>query len=247
MPESRALSKFLAVLNSYIPLSARGRGNRWSDGVGLSPYRSIPAWAGEPPGWPGERPQAMVYPRVGGGTRYAVRRSSQAAGLSPRGRGNRPAPAVTPVIPRSIPAWAGEPYPRVGGGTLHHAGSGLAGTGLSPRGRGNHLKTTTIHINSRSIPAWAGEPCGSLPRPAPCAVYPRVGGGTYPLTVLPSKLAGLSPRGRGNHPVVLAGYRHLGSIPAWAGEPAVADVISSMSRVYPRVGGGTRQTPFLTV
>ena len=79
-------------------------------------------------------------------------------------------------------------------------------------------------------------------------------------------LSGLSPRGRGNHPLYAraAGIRHTrvyprvgggtipffvhvasrvrpGSIPAWAGEPSLHRVpeFASANGVYPRVGGGT--------
>ena len=70
-----------------------------------------------------------VYPRVGGGTFRPIYLRECLFGLSPRGRGNRPALIVSPSAKRSIPAWAGEPlpvppgaiaasvYPRVGGGT----------------------------------------------------------------------------------------------------------------------------------
>ena len=36
----------------------------------------------------------------------------------------------------------------------------------------------------------------------------------------------------------------VGSIPAWAGEPHIATIIQPRKRVYPRVGGGTRQIQY---
>ena len=48
MPESRALSKFSDHFSRYIPLSARGRGNRGHRYYRNMGQRSIPAWAGEP-------------------------------------------------------------------------------------------------------------------------------------------------------------------------------------------------------
>ena len=37
----------------------------------------------------------------------------------------------------------------------------------------------------------------------------------------------------------MGGIQEDGSIPAWAGEPAVALYLQHLARVYPRVGGGT--------
>ena len=58
------------------------------------------------------------------------------------------------------------------------------------------------------------------------------------------ELAGLSPRGRGNLPLV--GWRATveGSIPAWAGEPGFYGASGQPPRVYPRVGGGTLPLPW---
>ena len=188
--------------------------------------RSIPAWAGEPvfrtkcPS-----PQTAVYPRVGGGTRRALHRGQPARlGLSPRGRGN---PSRGYQHQESL---ATTVYPRVGGGTVVALTHPLTVNGLSPRGRGNPLYSI-----------FSG-----------CArtVYPRVGGGTRPSN---------SQRLR----------QSVGSIPAWAGEPyshtcsltaaysfyglsprgrgnhtaaSAMDIAVRLTRVYPRVGGGTPST-----
>ena len=72
---------------------------------------------------------SRVYPRVCGGTMGCCHPYAWMLGLSPRVRGNRQASTQTRLIPRSIPACAGEPspdriftrdaavYPRVCGGT----------------------------------------------------------------------------------------------------------------------------------
>ena len=52
---------------------------------------------------------------------------------------------------------------------------------------------------------------------------------------------GLSPRGRGNPRIEVHVPVGQGSIPAWAGEPALPSPTASPSWVYPRVGGGTTQ------
>ena len=71
-------------------------------------------------------------------------------------------------------------------------------------------------------------------------VYPRVGGGTGNRTFAKSAASGLSPRGRGNRTSTYPCKRWRGSIPAWAGEPYLDLHLYQGSRVYPRVGGGTR-------
>ena len=70
-------------------------------------------------------------------------------------------------------------------------------------------------------------------------VYPRVCGGTVPMTPYRGCSKGLSPRVRGNRADDPVPGMLEGSIPACAGEPSIsAGRISSM-RVYPRVCGGT--------
>ena len=71
------------------------------------------------------------------------------------------------------------------------------------------------------------------------AVYPRVCGGTPAGVFLPANCPGLSPRVRGNRPPSASTYRHGRSIPACAGEPAVARRRLCPRKVYPRVCGGT--------
>ena len=111
-------------------LSPRMRGNPPYKAGALRRYRSIPAYAGEPPLRGDYTTCHAVYPRVCGGTRPQSRTIYLTKGLSPRMRGNRGqcGPAIDAA--RSIPAYAGEPdafqgrlyiggvYPRVCGGTL---------------------------------------------------------------------------------------------------------------------------------
>ena len=54
---------------------------------------------------------------------------------------------------------------------------------------------------------------------------------------------GLSPRGRGNPPSVVALRGGHGSIPAWAGKPVSASTWPRRHAVYPRVGGETGIDP----
>ena len=192
-------------------LSPRGRGNLEEALIERPNSRSIPAWAGEPPGSLWRLADLTVYPRVGGGT-FDERDAAQfESGLSPRGRGNLSILWCSPRKSRSIPAWAGEPlpfqrkrrslavYPRVGGGTWGPSLRIRRSMGLSP--------------------AWAGEPLIRLGQNGATPVYPT--------------------RGRGNLAGLPKATMKSGSIPAWAGEPAISTDSLTVDKVYPRVGGGT--------
>ena len=110
-------------------LSPRVRGNRASGLDGPSRRGSIPACAGEPDRIVRAPVQVGVYPRVCGGTSHLEFPAPLCEGLSPRVRGNLPAPVERADLHGSIPACAGEPssststalcrgvYPRVCGGT----------------------------------------------------------------------------------------------------------------------------------
>ena len=171
----------------------------------------------------------------------------------------------------SIPACAGEPYraaqnrrkqwvyPRVCGGTNYANGGGVWSPGLSPRVRGNLAVKGGRYLYRRSIPACAGEPCCRCDVRCPQRVYPRVCGGTPPITVLlcrrvglprvcggtglewsgAARRGGLSPRVRGNPLCALPVLIVLRSIPACAGEPNCRPPIDRIRQVYPRVCGGT--------
>ena len=70
-------------------------------------------------------------------------------------------------------------------------------------------------------------------------VYPRVCGGTGFVDRMDWRLAGLSPRVRGNHGDDGESRQRVGSIPACAGEPIATVRPAVIGRVYPRVCGGT--------
>ena len=161
-----------------VRLSPRMRGNRRIFPGYHHPYRSIPAYAGEPMAPSACWWRIQVYPRVCGGTNALPGGAHTAVGLSPRMRGN-PAPARWQVTTLgSIPAYAGEPwqaafaprekrvYPRVCGGTRIRHRHCRHTYGLSPRMRGNHRVSGHYASDRRSIPAYAGEP---QPVPVPGA------------------------------------------------------------------------------
>ena len=70
-------------------------------------------------------------------------------------------------------------------------------------------------------------------------VYPRACGGTQTGQKQPSASPGLSPRLRGNPPLVLIERPSGRSIPALAGEPPYEYISWAARTVYPRACGGT--------
>ena len=212
---------------------------------------SIPAHAGEPPGWRCSLYAARVYPRACGGTLGLNLEYVELTGLSPRMRGNLRSGLVFLGICGSIPAHAGEPpprapgtcrcrvYPRACGGTSDRSRSCSMISGLSPRMRGNQGRNRTRRVFQGSIPAHAGEPFSTRRVHLVVRVYPRACGGTSPLGPMGTEGWGLSPRMRGNRPEVHPGRGCRGSIPAHAGEPWVHETATRFTRVYPRACGGT--------
>ena len=198
--------------SSIYGLSPRVRGNQGILLSTIAAWRSIPACAGEPYLGRAERVAWSVYPRVCGGTLGGTPVVIIKRGLSPRVRGNRPAPHGKPPGRRSIPACAGEPvegstggiwqtvYPRVCGGTLLGVDVEWEHIGLSPRVRGNPRLNGDGPTLRRSIPACAGEPPSPVSNSERHRVYPRVCGGT-------------AQRDR-------SGGQRRRSIPACAGEPS---------------------------
>ena len=111
--------------------------------------------------------------------------------------------------------------------------------GLSPRVRGNHRRPQRRQRRRRSIPACAGEPPDRSSSIKVRRVYPRVCGGTMQSIEAAIASMGLSPRVRGNHLAMRGNVMGRRSIPACAGEPASAARTRTLSKVYPRVCGGT--------
>ena len=110
--------------------------------------------------------------------------------------------------------------------------------GPSPRGRGSPQCGWLDEPDVGSIPAWAGEPGDERRDRARDRVHPRVGGGAFAQVSGLVNMKGPSPRGRGSLERDAVERRRLGSIPAWAGEPAIAIPGFGPAKVHPRVGGG---------
>ena len=129
------------------------------------------------------------------------------------------------------------------GGTAKSEAACSEDKGLSPRVRGNPDQAGSDRYLDRSIPACAGEPDPGQAGKSQIRVYPRVCGGTLKANAVGHSQPGLSPRVRGNPPSLAATTESAGSIPACAGEPAEVSLGRPNNRVYPRVCGGTVETP----
>ena len=125
------------------------------------------------------------------------------------------------------------------GGTFSARFSLARRSGLSPRVRGNRVRRRPRGVRGGSIPACAGEPCVDNRLWVMPPVYPRVCGGTGDSMTTPPLVSGLSPRVRGNPPLVASTGDIEGSIPACAGEPVWRVPRYQGAKVYPRVCGGT--------
>ena len=215
-------------------LSPRVRGNHRMYTEYHTTVRSIPACAGEPGAVRRHAGQREVYPRVCGGTYHEIHLRYGVAGLSPRVRGT-----LSTRIQRAAVMGLS---PRVRG-TRRARAEGRVLPGLSPRVRGNQVDPVAVGVGGGSIPACAGEPSSRPRYPISGPVYPRVCGGTVRPRPSPVKLAGLSPRVRGNHARYGIVAQKRGSIPACAGEPSIQLFAAAVSEVYPRVCGGTGMEP----
>ena len=239
----------------------------WASGMpGLSPHvrgnpvpsygdhergGSIPACAGEPAARVRVWTASWVYPRMCGGTALNDGLVPRFRGLSPHVRGNHLCLRHPRDSYRSIPACAGEPieshlhqalekvYPRMCGGTCILEGAPFELAGLSPHVRGNLFLAMTRTGHHGSIPACAGEPVFRVLTTRIPQVYPRMCGGTIESFFRRLSRQGLSPHVRGNPAGLPPADRKPGSIPACAGEPCSRGTPSWMSRVYPRMCGGT--------
>ena len=130
-------------------------------------------------------------------------------------------------------------YPRACGGTASPRPPVDIPGGLSPRLRGNLDHKQAVKVKKGSIPAPAGEPKYPQMIIRTLSVYPRACGGTSAGKSAAAVGGGLSPRLRGNPPVIFLFFPCVRSIPAPAGEPRNAAALRRGRKVYPRACGGT--------
>jgi len=232
-------------------LSPHARGNPLLSLPPLSPFRPIPACAGEPSQTPKPRAGFWAYPRMRGGTQCRAEAVAADGGLSPHARGNPLRSTCTAQKWGPIPACAGEPckcqslrtwaraYPRMRGGTRAKAPIKRMLLGLSPHARGNPARLTSGLFFAGPIPACAGEPCSFCEAGFSGGAYPRMRGGTKIAQCKTLPRVGLSPHARGNLGEALFHPSKQGPIPACAGEPPVGRRCGGSCWAYPRMRGGT--------
>ena len=215
--------------------------------------RFIPARAGEPGRSCARWPAGRVHPRACGGADPRLARRARGRGSSPRVRGSHGVLEDAGVLPRFIPARAGEPrsrprsastcgvHPRACGGASASAQASALRRGSSPRVRGSRELSVCCPSRVRFIPARAGEPL--VPRPAHqrAQVHPRAcGGALIPRRRLGSS-CGSSPRVRGSPRSAPSRRIAPGFIPARAGEPSATRPERRRTTVHPRACGGARR------
>ena len=145
---------------------------------------------------------------------------------------------------RNVALSAARAYPRVRGGTVVTKRTHVDIPGLSPRPRGNLREHQPRDLRRGPIPASAGEPSLHRAPASPLRAYPRVRGGTGSCCLLDGVDAGLSPRPRGNLRKGADRRSARRPIPASAGEPGRRRFVSTITRAYPRVRGGTPVTSY---
>ena len=112
-----------------------------------------------------------------------------------------------------------------------------AALGPSPRERGSPQALQVFIAKIGSIPARAGQPpIGSL-RISKDGVHPRASGAARSAFHHTDPMTGPSPRERGSLQALGARWRHMGSIPARAGQPMAAWTTARSHRVHPRASG----------
>ncbi len=189
--------------------SPRVRGTHPRPMPKLSPYRFIPACAGN--AGSGDRGSGVpsVHPRVCGERGQHGTAEGVVGGSSPRVRGTRNGRQRRRRGSRFIPACAGNAFlrssyppisavhPRVCGERSRNRGDAIPRSGSSPRVRGTRLCRVRRRRGGRFIPACAGNAVGEEARTTMWAVHPRVCGERRYLTEGIPPGSGSSPRVRG--------------------------------------------------
>ena len=209
--------------------SPRGRGTHRAPGEREAWRRIIPARAGNT-----SRPQPNArsdpdHPRAGGEHGSSGQCSKAKCGSSPRGRGTHGERQAQRLLPRIIPARAGNTrsstpwgrlsadHPRAGG---EHVSGNLGtggGNGSSPRGRGTPYGLFRGLLGRRIIPARAGNTGYGFPKALSSTDHPRAGGEHSSSVYNDGSDRGSSPRGRGTHRPCSQEHAMQRIIPARAG------------------------------
>ena len=190
---------------------------------------SIPAHAGQTGQGGGLRHHPEVDPRSRGADKDALGHDRGLSGRSPLTRGRHIRPAVL--------AMAGVVDPRSRGADRGAGGSGAGGQGRSPLTRGRLMRRSLKVERWWSIPAHAGQTGGGTDARHPAQVDPRSRGADEQDALGSRDQQGRSPLTRGRQMSFVQIVLALGSIPAHAGQTAVALHRRGRQEVDPRSRG----------
>ncbi len=138
--------------------------------------------------------------------------------------------------------WRRRAYPRSRGATETTPEQDKPEPGLSPLARGNLLNAERGVVHPGPIPARAGQPRADRLVGQTEGAYPRSRGATSRMAISSSRVHGLSPLARGNHPMTTHHTLGSGPIPARAGQPQSSARARCRLGAYPRSRGATRST-----
>ena len=190
-----------------------------------------------------------VHPRVCGERLIFQRMVTVGGGSSPRVRGTHTLPFRTPILPRFIPACAGNAssmkndsagntvHPRVCGERFCTVLARDQERGSSPRVRGTLIRGWYRPAPMRFIPACAGNAMTPLFYKRCLMVHPRVCGerGRFCRPTIP--VNGSSPRVRGTQVGVRVYQPEYRFIPACSGNASLSLLCWVRFSVHPRVCG----------
>ncbi len=231
--------------------SPRARGTAPEAGRGPARRRLIPAGAGNGSGARARTPPATAHPRGRGERARSSRCSPVPDGSSPRARGTVSRASGGSVLPRLIPAGAGngpsgvEPglqgaaHPRGRGERSRARRRSPRSTGSSPRARGTARDRRDRDARERLIPAGAGNGSGSSGTTTHRSAHPRGRGERRLYGDIEREADGSSPRARGTGPPGRVRLNRRRLIPAGAGNGVSSRARLPTLAAHPR-GRGER-------
>ena len=209
----------------------------------------IPAYAGNTNETKTRLFEPRDHPRVCGEHPQLTGGDVQKAGSSPRMRGTHVCKLVFSTCKGIIPAYAGNTpvkigwhvgygdHPRVCGEHLPLVSSSAASAGSSPRMRGTPHPGQTRPRRHGIIPAYAGNTSHRPSETRSTWDHPRVCGEHWIDRSGTPQYLGSSPRMRGTQSHCRPCMRHIGIIPAYAGNTSAAWCCSRPPGDHPRVCG----------
>ena len=213
------------------------------------PLRFIPACAGNARPCYDIRSRVPVHPRMRGERQPISSLKLLFFGSSPHARGTLNSVVDPLLIPRFIPACAGNAFtpavhqkfvtvhPRMRGERLAALPCAGIFTGSSPHARGTHPGMGVSQLQDRFIPACAGNADERKMTLEGSPVHPRMRGERVPFLAAMRSNTGSSPHARGTRRTLSARRSTMRFIPACAGNALVPSAWDSITAVHPRMRG----------